>query len=120
MVRRFDDAKILAFGGICAATGFPWWRWCLWPLALLAFALVGLGCSNVVPMPFRQSDCWHRRIRGKCGTAFARGDNRIQREVAAIGSAGPVTIAVSWLPRGMLVITREPMNTLDNLRGEWI
>jgi predicted MFS family arabinose efflux permease len=53
IVQRFGNTRILAFGGICAATGFasvtlvPFW-----PMALLGFALVGVGCSNVVPVLF--------------------------------------------------------------------
>jgi predicted MFS family arabinose efflux permease len=53
IVQQLGNAKIIALGGICAATGFavatlvP-----SWPAALLGFALVGAGCSNVVPVLF--------------------------------------------------------------------
>ena len=53
IVQHVGSAKIIAFGAMCAATGFglvtlvP-----VWPVALLGFALVGAGCSNVVPVLF--------------------------------------------------------------------
>jgi predicted MFS family arabinose efflux permease len=53
IVQRFGNTKILAFGGICAATGFALVTLVpTWPVALLGFALVGVGCSNVVPVLF--------------------------------------------------------------------
>jgi MFS family permease len=53
IVQRFGNTKILAFGGICAATGFALVTLVpFWPMALLSFALVGVGCSNVVPVLF--------------------------------------------------------------------
>jgi hypothetical protein len=53
IVQHFGTANIIIFGGLCAATGFvlatlvP-----SWPVTLLGFALVGVGCSNVVPVLF--------------------------------------------------------------------
>jgi predicted MFS family arabinose efflux permease len=53
IVQRFGNANIIIFGGLCAASGLvivtsvP-----IWPAALLGFALVGVGCSNVVPVLF--------------------------------------------------------------------
>jgi MFS family permease len=52
-VRRFGPVKIVVFGGLCAATGLglatlgPSWE-----VALLGYALVGAGCSNIVPVLF--------------------------------------------------------------------
>jgi hypothetical protein len=45
--------RVVFFGGACAATGLavalllPGW-----PAALVGFALVGAGCSNIVPVLF--------------------------------------------------------------------
>jgi hypothetical protein len=53
MVQRFGNTRILAFGGICAATGFALVTLIpIWPVALLGFALVGVGCSNIIPVLF--------------------------------------------------------------------
>jgi predicted MFS family arabinose efflux permease len=53
IVQRFGGTNVIVFGGLCAALGFavaalaPFWQ-----TALLGFALVGVGCSNVVPVLF--------------------------------------------------------------------
>ena len=53
IVQRFGKSSIIAFGGICAAMGLalvtlvPSWQ-----AALLGYAMVGTGCSNVVPVLF--------------------------------------------------------------------
>jgi predicted MFS family arabinose efflux permease len=53
IVPHVSSANIIVFGGVCAAAGFvlvtlvP-----AWPMGLLGFALVGAGCSNVVPILF--------------------------------------------------------------------
>jgi predicted MFS family arabinose efflux permease len=53
IVRRFGGTNIVIFGGFCAAAGFaiaalvPTWQ-----VAFLGYALVGVGCSNVVPVLF--------------------------------------------------------------------
>jgi predicted MFS family arabinose efflux permease len=53
IVQRFGGANVIVFGGLCAALGFtlaalaPFWQ-----PALLGYALVGVGCSNVVPVLF--------------------------------------------------------------------
>ena len=53
IVQRFGARRVMALGGACAAAGFllaallPW-AW----TTLLGFALVGLGCSNIVPIFF--------------------------------------------------------------------
>jgi MFS family permease len=58
IVQHFGTANIIIFGGLCAATGFvlatlvP-----SWPVTLLSFALVGVGCSNVVPVLFTSAGC---------------------------------------------------------------
>ncbi len=53
IVQRFGNSNIIVFGGVVAALGF-----CLvtlvpsWQVALLGYALVGAGCSNIVPVLF--------------------------------------------------------------------
>jgi predicted MFS family arabinose efflux permease len=53
IVQRVGGANIIVFGGLCAAAGFalatlvPSWQ-----AALLGYALVGAGCSNIVPVLF--------------------------------------------------------------------
>jgi predicted MFS family arabinose efflux permease len=51
IVQRAGGTGVIAFGGICAAAGFafatlvPWWQ-----MTLLGYALIGVGCSNIVPV----------------------------------------------------------------------
>jgi MFS family permease len=51
IVRRVGRSNIILFGGICAAAGLalatliPFWQ-----AALLGYALVGAGCSNIAPV----------------------------------------------------------------------
>jgi predicted MFS family arabinose efflux permease len=53
IVQRFGSTTIIISGGLCAAVGFaivttvP-----LWSVSVLGFALIGAGCSNVVPVLF--------------------------------------------------------------------
>jgi MFS family permease len=53
IVQRFGGSNIIVFGGLCAALGFsvaalvPFWQ-----VSLLGYAMVGVGCSNVVPVLF--------------------------------------------------------------------
>jgi MFS family permease len=53
IVQRFGTTRIIGYGGLCAAVGFaiatlvP-----SWPAAVLGFALVGVGCANIVPVLF--------------------------------------------------------------------
>jgi predicted MFS family arabinose efflux permease len=53
IVQRFGGTNIIIFGGLCAAVGFtlavliPFWQ-----AALVGYALVGVGCSNIVPVLF--------------------------------------------------------------------
>ena len=53
IVQRFGGANTIVFGGLCAALGFalaalpPSWQ-----ATLLGYALVGFGCSNIVPVLF--------------------------------------------------------------------
>ena len=53
IVQYFGGANVVVFGGLCAATGFavatlvP-----VWQVALFGYALVGVGCSNIVPVLF--------------------------------------------------------------------
>lgn len=53
IVQRFSARPVLALGGVCAAAGFAVAALLPWAGAtLLGFALVGLGCSNIVPILF--------------------------------------------------------------------
>ncbi len=53
IVRRFGGGNVIVLGGLCATTGFamatvvPFWE-----TTLVAYALVGIGCSNIVPILF--------------------------------------------------------------------
>ena len=53
IVARVGGARVTFFGGLCAAAGLalslavP-----AWPAALLGYALIGAGCSNIVPVLF--------------------------------------------------------------------
>lgn len=53
IVQRVGRAKIIVLGGFCAAMGFALMTLVpSWPVALIGYALVGVGCSNVVPVLF--------------------------------------------------------------------
>jgi len=53
IVQRFGPRRVQAVGGACAAAGFLLAALLPSPLATLAgFVLVGLGCSNIVPILF--------------------------------------------------------------------
>jgi predicted MFS family arabinose efflux permease len=53
IVQHVGRANIVLFGGLCAAAGFALMTFIpSWPVALLGYALVGAGCSNVVPVLF--------------------------------------------------------------------
>lgn len=53
IVAALGPRMILLFGGLCASLGFILTALPLaWPVAVLGFALVGLGASNVVPVMF--------------------------------------------------------------------
>ena len=53
IVQRLGGANIIVCGGLCAAAGFALATLVpAWPAAVLGFALVGAGCSNVVPVLF--------------------------------------------------------------------
>jgi MFS family permease len=53
VVQRLGGRTVIALGGLCAAAGFaltivvP-----IWQMALIGYALVGVGCSNIVPVLF--------------------------------------------------------------------
>ncbi len=53
IVDRLGQQKVVMIGGLCAALGFimvtaiPSWE-----MALLGYALVGIGCANIVPVLF--------------------------------------------------------------------
>jgi MFS family permease len=51
LVQQFGGSNVIVFGGLCATAGFviatlvPFWQ-----VALLGYALTGVGCSNIVPV----------------------------------------------------------------------
>ena len=53
VVRRVGPVRIVIFGGLCAAGGVALATLISsWQVALLGYALVGVGCSNIVPVLF--------------------------------------------------------------------
>jgi hypothetical protein len=53
IVQRFGGISIILFGGLCAAFGFVVLTLVPFvPAALAGYALVGVGCSNAVPVLF--------------------------------------------------------------------
>jgi MFS family permease len=51
IVNRLGGARVTFMGGACAALGLGISLWVpAWPAALLGYALVGVGCSNIVPV----------------------------------------------------------------------
>ena len=53
IVQRFGSERVLVAGGLCAAIGFIVAAALPSPVvALIGFALVGIGCSNIVPLLF--------------------------------------------------------------------
>jgi predicted MFS family arabinose efflux permease len=53
VVEKLGGRLITVAGGICAAAGFALAMLVpSWPAALVGFALVGVGCSNIVPVLF--------------------------------------------------------------------
>jgi predicted MFS family arabinose efflux permease len=53
IVHRLGGTRIIIGGGLCAAGGLALATLAPgWPMALLGYALVGAGCSNIVPVLF--------------------------------------------------------------------
>ena len=53
IVQRLGGTRIIIGGGLCAAGGLALATLAPgWPVALLGYALVGAGCSNIVPVLF--------------------------------------------------------------------
>ncbi|WP_397448849.1 MFS transporter [Pseudomonas sp. NA-150] len=51
VVRKVGANRVIILGGLCASAGFALATWIpLWQAALLGYALVGVGCSNIVPV----------------------------------------------------------------------
>lgn len=51
IVRRLGGATVIVAGGLCAAAGMTLATLApAWEVALLGYALVGVGCSNIVPV----------------------------------------------------------------------
>lgn len=52
IVQRLGGAKVVLLGGLCAAAGVLVTLAPFWPVALGGYALIGAGCSNIVPVMF--------------------------------------------------------------------
>lgn len=52
IVHRLGGPRVVLLGGICAAIGIGVTLYPAWPSALVGYALVGVGCSNIVPVMF--------------------------------------------------------------------
>jgi predicted MFS family arabinose efflux permease len=53
IVQLVGGSNVIMFGGLCAASGFAITTLPLsWQVALLGYALAGVGCANVVPVLF--------------------------------------------------------------------
>jgi MFS family permease len=53
IVRRVGGSNVIKYGGLCVASGFALTTLPLgWPVALVGYALAGVGCSNIVPVLF--------------------------------------------------------------------
>ena len=53
IVGRLGGTRVILLGGLCSASGFALTSMVSnWPLALFGFALIGLGCANIVPVLF--------------------------------------------------------------------
>jgi MFS family permease len=51
IVRTFGGVNVIIFGGLCAAAGLALATLVpSWEVALVGYALVGVGCSNIVPV----------------------------------------------------------------------
>jgi predicted MFS family arabinose efflux permease len=51
VVPRYGGTNVVVFGGLCAAAGFTLSTLVpAWQIALVGYALIGVGCSNVVPV----------------------------------------------------------------------
>jgi predicted MFS family arabinose efflux permease len=51
LVQRFGGANVVTFGGLCAAAGFALATLVpAWQAALTGYALIGVGCANIVPV----------------------------------------------------------------------
>jgi MFS family permease len=53
IVKRLGGVRVIIGGGLCAAAGLALATLVpSWPVALVGYALVGAGCSNIVPVLF--------------------------------------------------------------------
>lgn len=51
IVRRYGGPNVITVGGLCAAAGFALSTLVpAWQIAMLGYALIGVGCSNIVPV----------------------------------------------------------------------
>jgi predicted MFS family arabinose efflux permease len=55
IVRRLGGPRVITLGGLCAASGLALATLVpVWEAALLGYALVGAGCSNIVPVLYSE------------------------------------------------------------------
>lgn len=103
IVQKLGAPRILLFGGLCAATGFALAALVpAWSVAILGFALVGVGASNVVPVLFSAA-----------GRQKAMPENLAIAAVTTLGYAGilagPALIGflarASTLPLALLAVS---------------
>jgi predicted MFS family arabinose efflux permease len=51
IVRRYGGPNVITVGGLCAAVGFALSTLVpAWQIAMIGYALIGVGCSNIVPV----------------------------------------------------------------------
>ncbi len=89
VVQRFGPRPIMVIGGICAAAGFVIGAMVPSTAAtLLGFALVGLGCSNIVPVLFTAAGRQHAMPAGAAVSA-----------ISTLGYAGILAgpAAIGWI-----------------------
>ncbi len=56
VVQRLGGSRVILLGGLCSATGFALTTLpTSWASALFGFALIGLGCSNTVPVLYTRA-----------------------------------------------------------------
>ncbi|EJM16344.1 nitrate/nitrite transporter [Pseudomonas sp. GM21] len=65
IVTRLGGVRVVMLGGLCAAMGFVVsLGFDGWPASLIGYALVGVGCSNIVPVLFTAAGRQQRMPQG--------------------------------------------------------
>jgi MFS family permease len=71
IVTRLGGVRVVMLGGLCAAAGFVVsLGFDGWPATLIGYALVGIGCSNIVPVLFTAAGRQQRMPQGAAITAI--------------------------------------------------